>query len=73
MKKHKRQLTPEHLEKVKRNLSTYMENETPEQKQARGQKIAEHRKRETALYRYMKNHKDILKRVIDEVKNQNNN
>lgn len=68
----KRILTPEHLEKVKRNLSTYIENETAEQKQQRANSIATHRKREAALYRYMERHKDVLRRVIKEVKDQEN-
>ena len=68
----KRILKPEHLEKVKRNLSTYIENETAEQKQQRANSIATHRKREAALYRYMERHKDVLRRVIKEVKDQEN-
>lgn len=65
-------MTAEHLEKVKRNLSAYIENESPEQKQQRANSIATHRKREAALYRYMERHKDILKRVIKEVKDTEN-
>ena len=68
----KRTLKPEHLEKVKRNLSTYIENETAEQKQQRANSIATHRKREAALYRYMERHKDVLRRVIKEVKDEEN-
>ena len=68
----KRKLAPEHIEKVKRNLATYIENETPEQKQQRANSIATHRKREAALYRYMERHKDVLRRVIKEVKDQEN-
>ena len=43
---------------------------TPEENETRKERIAIFRKRENRLYHYIKDHQDILKRVMDEVKRE---
>lgn len=56
-----------HKQKISEGVKRYYENETPEKRAERIKKLSEYRQRETKVYRYIKRHIDVLKRVVEEV------
>ena len=61
-----------HTEETKRKISDgvkrHYDNMSAEDKETRSQKIAEFRRKENRVYHFCKDHKDFIKRVLDEIK-----
>lgn len=68
-----RHQTDEHKKRIGEGVRRYYENETPEKRAQRIKNLSDYRKLETRVYKYMKRHKDILKRVVEEVNRQKEN
>ena len=62
-----------HKQKISEGVKRYYENETPEKRAERIKHLSEYRKLETRVYKYMKRHKDVLKRVVEVVNKQKGN
>lgn len=60
--------TEETKKKISEGVKRHYETMTPEENETRKERIATFRKRENRLYHYLKQHQDILRRVIEEVK-----
>ena len=56
-----------HKQKISEGVKRYYENETPEKRAERIKNLSEYRQRETKVYRYIKRHIGVLKRVVEEV------
>ncbi len=56
-----------HKQRISEGVKRYYENETPEKRAERIKNLSEYRQRETKVYRYIKRHIDVLKRVVEEV------
>ena len=62
--------TKETKQKISEGVRRHYETMTPEENETRKQRIAIFRKRENRLFHYIKDHQDILRRVMDEVKRE---
>ncbi|MBR4967371.1 MAG: hypothetical protein IKW83_08255 [Muribaculaceae bacterium] len=62
--------TKETKQKISEGVRRHYDNMSVEENEQRKERIAIFRKRENRLYHYIKDHQDILRRVIDEVKKE---
>lgn len=62
--------TEETKKRIGEGVKRHYETMTPEENETRKERIAIFRKRENRLYHYIKDHQDILRRVMDEVKRE---
>ena len=65
--------TETHKQRISEGVKRYYENETPEKREERIRNLSEYRQRETKVYRFIKRHIDVLKRVVDEVNREKDN
>ena len=65
--------TDEHKQRIGASVRRYYANETEEQRAQRISKRSAVEIRKNKVYRYMRNHLDVVRRVIDEVNRENEN
>lgn len=62
--------TDETKKKISDGVRRHYETMTHDENETRKERIAKFRRRENRLYHYLKEHQEILRRVIDEVKRE---